>query len=147
MHLRRAIMDDALDVLAWRNDPDTIAMSKTPGMLDRASHLRWFEAALADPNREIYIATENGQKLGMVQFDRSDDAWVVSINIAPKERSKGYGRAILRRAIDAVRESKGSCRLSAEIKEGNTASLQLFEQCGFVRADIRAGLHHLALDQ
>ena len=135
MEIRRATMKDALDVLAWRNDPHTIAMSRTPGIVDQATHLAWFAKAIADQDRIILIATEDGRRLGMVRFDRSDGAWLVSINLAPEARGKGYGRAVLTEAMAVLRASNGPCRLSAEIKGNNAPSLRLFERCGFVQQD------------
>jgi len=146
MKLRRATMDDALDVLAWRNDPHTIAMSKMPGTVDQAGHLAWFARAIQDPSRLMLIATEDDRKLGMVRFDKSGDTWLVSINIAPEERRKGYGRAALNQAVTWLRASVWQCRLSAEIKDSNAVSLRLFQQCGFVTQEQRDGFQHLTLE-
>jgi RimJ/RimL family protein N-acetyltransferase len=146
MDLRRATMDDALDVLAWRNDPLAVAMSKTSDTVDRAGHLAWFANAVKDPRRVLFIAMEDGRKLGMVRFDRSDDTWLVSINMAPNERGRGYGRAALNEALAMLRASVGQCRLSAEIKDSNAVSLRLFQQCGFVTQEQRDGFQHLTLE-
>ena len=133
MRLRRATMDDALDVLAWRNDPHTIAMSKTPGVLDRASHMAWFARAVRSEDRVIFIALEADMKLGMVRFDRTGDAWLVSINVAPEQRGTGYGSRLLNDAIELFHSLAGDISILAEVKCGNEASLRIFERCGFVR--------------
>ena len=139
-------MDDALDVLAWRNDPLAVAMSKTPGAVEETGHLAWFAKAVKDPRRALFIAVEDGRNLGMVRFDKPDDTWLVSINMAPEARGKGYGRAVLTEAIAMLRASNGPCRLSAEIKDSNATSLRLFERCGFVQQDRRDGFRYLTLD-
>lgn len=124
-------MDDALDVLAWRNDPQAVAMSKTPGVIDQASHIHWFARAVRSEDRVILIALEADLKLGMVRFDRASDAWLVSINLAPAARGKGLSTEILVQAIALFRAAHGDQKLIAEIKENNTPSLKLFERCGF----------------
>lgn len=139
MQLRRATPDDALDVLAWRNDPQTIAASKT-GAVDGAEHMAWFPKAIADERRALFIAEEGGRKVGMVRFDRGDDAWLVSINVAPAERGKRYGEAILRAGIHAI----GAARLLAEIKSDNLASIRIFEHCGFRLSGSEDGWLHFA---
>lgn len=132
-------MDDALDVLAWRNDPHTIAMSKTAQKVGEAEHLRWFAQALADQDRIILVAMDANRKLGMVRFDRMDRDWLVSINLAPEARGKGHGVAVLSAAIDEHRSTVGPSRIIAEIMEANEASVRLFAKCGFVKQMHRGG--------
>jgi RimJ/RimL family protein N-acetyltransferase len=126
MNLRRATMEDALAVLEWRNDPQTCAASKS-GAVSLADHLTWFATA----KDRIWIAEQDGRRLGMVRID----VGLVSINVAPAERGNGYGTAILRAAID---QTGGP--LTAEIKADNPASIRLFERCGFRLAGEADGL-------
>ena len=145
MHVRRATTDDALDILAWRNDPETIAMSKTVGPIDAASHQVWFDRSLANPDRLIFVAVDGDQKIGMVRFDRAGDTWAVSINVSPKVRNRGYGRAMLTEALAAVRPSIGRSRIVAEVREDNVASLRLFDRCGFAQAERKDGFIQVSL--
>lgn len=126
MELRRATINDMMDILAWRNDPDAVAMSKT-GAVDEAQHRNWFPRAIASRDRVILVAEQGGQKLGMVRFDQSGDVWLVSINIAPEWRNKGYGSRALLEAISIL----GSCSLRAEVRADNLTSIRIFEKCGF----------------
>jgi RimJ/RimL family protein N-acetyltransferase len=135
MQIRRATMEDAMAVLDWRNDPQTIAVSKT-GSVDRASHLAWFAKAIESPDRMLLIASEDGRRLGMVRFDRSGDTWLVSINMAPDVRGQGYGTRALRKSLSMI----GAVRLLAEIKPENIASIRTFERCGFQRVGDEGGL-------
>jgi RimJ/RimL family protein N-acetyltransferase len=147
MKLRRATMDDALDVLAWRNDPDSIALSKSGRAIGVKEHLDWFGRNFENPDHPILVAVDDGRKLGMVRFDRAPDEWIVSINLAPAERDKGYGRRALSAGIALHRAAIGPCRLSAEIKDSNLKSLRLFEGLGFVRQELRDGFHYLTRDR
>jgi RimJ/RimL family protein N-acetyltransferase len=140
MRLRRATMDDALDVLAWRNDPLAVAMSKTPGAIGQETHLAWFARAIRNEDRVLLVAMGADQKLGMVRFDRTGEAWLVSITIAPEQRGKGFSVGILQQAITWFRADHGHQTLLAEIKEDNAPSLKLFERCGFKKQGQTEGL-------
>ena len=139
MEVRRATMDDAPYVLEWRNDPQTVAMSKT-GAVAVHDHFVWFAKSIDNQDRDLFIAWENGRRVGMVRFDRVDDVWLVSINIAPNERRKGYASSALRRAIEEV----GNRHLLAEIKPDNLASIRAFKRCGFRQVGETGGLLHFA---
>ncbi|WP_162917702.1 GNAT family N-acetyltransferase, partial [Dongia deserti] len=139
MKLRRATMDDALDVLAWRNDPDSVTASKSGRPIGQAEHLKWFPNAIRSSRHLILIAEEDSHKLGVVRFDQMADYWLVSINMSPAVRGKGHGRKALSQAIDLLRADAGPCRLLAEVKDDNVPSLRLFDTLGFVRQDQAAG--------
>jgi ribosomal protein S18 acetylase RimI-like enzyme len=125
MIIRRATMDDAQAVLDWRNDPVAVSMSKS-GAVDSDGHVQWFAKAIADPARDIFIAEEHGERVGMVRFDQTDDNYMVSICVAPAARGRGVGSAMLERAMAAHRRP-----YVAEIMPENTASLRIFQRCGF----------------
>jgi RimJ/RimL family protein N-acetyltransferase len=137
MDIRPATMEDALAVLEWRNDPQTVGACKT-GSVDRDAHLAWFAEAIADPKRVLRIATDGDRRIGMIRFDRRDDGWLVSINIAPDERGKGYGERVLRQAM----LDGGGSRYLAEIKSDNLASIRIFERCGFRQIGAEDGFLH-----
>jgi RimJ/RimL family protein N-acetyltransferase len=135
MRVRKATKADALDVLSWRNDPLTRSMSRTPGEVEDAPHLAWFEKALGDPRRTLLIGELDGQKIGMVRFDHGEEIQV-SININPACRGRGLSHALLTQSMSWVRGT-----LVAEIRPENLASQRLFEHAGFsfdgVRDDLR----------
>jgi L-amino acid N-acyltransferase YncA len=63
----------------------------------------------------------------------------VSVYVAPKARGRGVGRALLE-ALIAESERLGLWTLQAGIFPENTASLTLFERCGFRRVGTRERL-------
>lgn len=130
MKIRPATADDAMDLLAWRNDPVTRAMSGDSAEIGRDAHLAWFARALADPDRVIYVAETGGAKIGMARFDRDGAAWIASVAVAPDHRGKGHGAALMRLALaDLLAKRPGD--VFARVREGNAASLRLFEGLGF----------------
>jgi RimJ/RimL family protein N-acetyltransferase len=134
LRLRPAAPEDWADLLAWRNDPLARAMSRNDEGIDEASHRRWFDRALADPARTLLIAELDGAKIGVVRFDRGEDA-EVSINLAPVHRGRGLGEAMLRLALQSTPE-----RLIAHVKDENLASRRLFERCGLRLLDTHDGM-------
>ena len=92
--VRPARPADALDVLAWRNDPLTRAMSRDQEVVAEAAHLAWFTRALADPARTLLIGEAMGGKVGMVRIDRGAET-ELSINLNPAFRGQGLSRPLL----------------------------------------------------
>ncbi|HXQ45093.1 MAG TPA: pseudaminic acid synthase [Caulobacteraceae bacterium] len=126
MIVRRATHDDALDVLAWRNDPTTRAMSRDTRVIEEAEHAAWFERALGDPLRLLLIGEDGADKVGMVRIDRGETS-EISININPRLRGQGRGATLLAKALACF-----DGPLLAEVKHGNVASKRLFAKAGFV---------------
>lgn len=130
MRIRPAAPDDALDILDWRNDPVSRAMSGDGAPIARAAHLDWCARTLADPERTIFIGEDDGGKLGMVRFDRSGDGWTVSIAVAPSRRGQGAGGALLRAGLGEM-AGRAPAAFTARIKADNDSSLRLFAAAGF----------------
>lgn len=105
-------------------------MSKDSAPIDWDSHAAWFRAALSSPRRKIYVGRCGSRKIGSVRFDQIGDAghkYLVSIMVAPAERGRGFGKALLRAGIAALPGSD----LEAEIAVDNVASHRIFVACGF----------------
>lgn len=131
LHLRRATMDDALEVLRWRNDPHTRAMSRDNSAVERQAHLDWFARAVESPDRLLLIGEAAARPVGMVRFDRDGEAWEVSINVAPDARGRGHGAGLLAAGLEAFAGLHPAAHIHAVIKRENAASLRLFEGLGF----------------
>lgn len=134
MIIRSATNSDALDVLEWRNDPMTRAMSRSSHVVEERSHIEWFAKAVTDPRHTLLIGEVEGSKVGLVRFDHGDIT-EVSIFMNPAHRGRGYGLALL---LEALKFDRGE--IVAEIRPENIASLRIFEQAGFEFQDIHDGL-------
>lgn len=127
---------DARTIMAWRNDPTTRAAS-----FDTA-HRSWPEfwdefrkryATAGMPTPHFLIC--DGIPVAYLRFDPprtgpEDGTAEISINVAPAERGKGYGRLALRLADDLL-AANGIARIHALVKEDNTVSLRLFAAAGY----------------
>lgn len=136
--LEAATPEHAELLFAWVNDPATRSASFADGPIDADTHRAWFAERLADPQGRMYVAHDvHGAALGCLRFQvepRELHSAVVSINIAPEARQRGWGRRLI--TLGARRywrdEHSGQVtRLLARIKPSNLASIEAFEFCGF----------------
>ena len=130
--LRRADADDSRDVLAWRNDPHTRAMSRQTQAIAWDQHHLWFTRVLQDPRRYFVIGMLDQRKVGLVRFDQDEEgSWEVGINLNPLERGQGLGKALLAVAVGYFQDLHPDARLRAEVRLDNAVSRRIFELCGF----------------
>lgn len=135
MQIRLAKYSDAGDILRWRNDTETRAMSRNGDLIEKSVHESWFDRVLKDPNRVLLIGTVEEKSIGMVRLDMQDQPanWEVSIMLAPEARAKGLGKVLLNSALSHFCLGRPGVVLLAEIKVQNYASQRLFESLGFVQ--------------
>ncbi len=131
--LRPARPDDAPRLLEWANDPATRAASFDRAEISWPEHVAWLAAVLADPDRRLWIAEEEGVALGQVRVDRAPEGFgVVSIGLAPGARGRGIGQAVLGLGAAAAMRELGIRRVRALVMPANVPSRRLFEGAGFV---------------
>lgn len=133
---RKAESDDSELLLQWRNDPSTRASSVDPTPVRREEHQRWLGASLQSPDRFLYIGLHQGTPVGTVRFDRIDpNLFELSWTLAPEQRGKGLGRALVQQATGLVPNS-----LRSRIKSDNEISQRVARAAGFVSAGSENGL-------
>lgn len=132
IEVRNARAEDSEDILSWRNDELTIAMSSSSQRVDRTQHEFWFLEALKDNNCKIFIGTNSeNQKIGVCRFNiNTTNFATVSINLNPNFRNRKLSSILLRTSIDNFLK-KRPIVLRASVKKENTASSKCFEYCGF----------------
>lgn len=132
--MRPAGIEDALDILRWRNDSLARAMSRNDSAVGKADHMAWFAQAVNDPNRRFLIGVLDGTSVGVVRFDcKGDSLWEVSITLAPEFRGKGLGRWLLGSALEHLHSEFPHSSVIAVARLNNDASLKLFLGQGFGR--------------
>lgn len=132
VNLRPAGQSDSTDLLAWRNDPAVRAVSRNSEPIGLDGHHRWLASVLADPKRPLLIGSREGQAVGVVRFDLSDDEGEVSIYLAPGAHGRGAGSQLLLAAENWLRLNHPQIRtISAEVLRDNGPSHRLFEGCGY----------------
>ena len=134
--VRLATDADADLLLAWRNDPETRAWSRTTDPVAPADHQAWLDRSLRNPDRRLLIAEQHHKPVGTVRFDRDGRHWEVSITVAPEARGRKLAVPILL-AAERVLEPHATVR--ACVHRDNAASLSLFRRAGYQEEEATDG--------
>jgi RimJ/RimL family protein N-acetyltransferase len=118
--LRPATQLDADLLLRWRNDSASRQASHNTAEISRDEHMSWLAKSLADPNRRVLVAEAGDAPVGSVRAERSDGAWKLSWTVAPEQRGRGIGKAIVAAAAKLL-----PGRITAEVKHDNVASARI----------------------
>jgi RimJ/RimL family protein N-acetyltransferase len=130
--LRTATLEDAEDLLRWRNDPMTRSASFNREEISPAEHAAWLERTLADPERRLLVATEDGVPVGQLRLDRvQEDTVEVHIALAPAARGHGLAAGLIALAARDHAHTLGATRVLAHVKPDNEPSKRSFRRAGF----------------
>lgn len=133
--VRPAAATDAEALFRWANDADTRAQSWTQEPIAWDTHVRWLESRLQDPRCWLLVGLDSGgQAIGTVRFELEERRAVVSVNVSPEARGRGFGSSLLRVASDALVE-RHQMPVDAYVKAENQPSLQAFLSAGYVEED------------
>ena len=132
--LRRVTMDDAEDILNWRNDERTRASSFNKGVIALSDHLKWLAGKLSDPACHMFIMTDGEEKVGNIRVDVRDGVGEISYMIAPACRGQGYGRKIIE-LIESQMPPEVTTLIGVTLKS-NAASGRCFVSNGYSAEDV-----------
>ncbi|QHG73087.1 GNAT family N-acetyltransferase [Ensifer adhaerens] len=122
MDLRKATIEDAKLLFDWRNDQRTREMSRETLELAWENHVSWLATRLQRDDHGVYIAEINGVPVGTIRIDHDE----ISYTVAPEQRRKGVGEAMLLEAKKAFGQKV------AEVKRENMASVKIAERAGHI---------------
>ena len=121
-------------ILPWRNAPEVRRVMYTRHLISDEEHRAWFEGIQADPRRCSYLhISAAGTPDGVVNFTDIDTVQRAAFwgFYTRPDAPPGTGTCILFEALDYAFGELGLYKLNAEVLDGNPASLQLHEKCGF----------------
>lgn len=141
IHIRNATPDDAEAIRAIYND----AVANTTAVFDYEprsieAQMAWL-AMKAEQNLPVLVAEETGRVLGYCSYGpfRPWPAYLHTVEnaiyVAPDQRGKGIGRALLGPLLDIARQ-RGLHTMIAGITADNAASLRLHEAFGYAPAGL-----------
>lgn len=134
--LRPATSSDAALTWAARNDPEARRQSRQTVEIPLEEHVTWYERALKDPAKHLYIAEWDGALVGTGRIDVTHDKAEVSIAILPGWRGKGLGSAMVVELSCAARAGGWAPTLRAVARTTNPGSLIAFIRAGYVPVDV-----------
>lgn len=137
MRLRPPCEGDSRLNRTWRNDPVSTDNFRNGDPISWQAHEAWLHAALADPDKIIFIGQIDNIPIGIIRFDLIDGpVFDVSINRGPERRGQGLGAQLLAAACETIERGGRAVPLHATVRLGNIASRRVFQQCGFVEREI-----------
>jgi len=93
---------------------------------------------LARPWGRLRVARgEGGRVLGYLLFWHvTDELHVINVAVAPAERRKGIGRALVGELLSYAR-ANAVAKILLEVRASNAAAIALYESAGFTRFNVR----------
>jgi ribosomal protein S18 acetylase RimI-like enzyme len=116
-----------------RNHSSVRKNSGNSEIISFENHQRWFHKKYFEKeNNFCYVLKDKKNIAGYCRFDydKGEEAYVISIAIDPENQSKGLGSRLLSQSLKKMKNKK-KIPLLAEIKKENSASIKLFEKNGF----------------
>jgi ribosomal-protein-alanine N-acetyltransferase len=74
-----------------------------------------------------------------------DEAEIANLAVAPSDRGKGVGRALLDAVLNDA-ESRGVADVYLEVRRSNTAALKLYRSRGFEQVGMRKGYYRTPVE-
>ena len=136
IHIRLAHEADSLSIFTWRNHPVVRSNSLSNNEIAWADHVKWFSQRSENLSQPILIGEIEGQPVGVVRFDISDDTAEVSIYLVPNLAKNGLGRNLLSHAERWLKEHHPYLRsIRARVLDKNMSSKRLFQSLQYVLQD------------
>jgi len=133
---RAASLEDSELILGWRNSPSAMEVSQFGNKVHDSEHRNWFETRVAKiPREPFWIMSVLDKDIGYVRLDlnnRELDIYTISIFVVPELRSIGYGKRMLRMALNSAASETSARFFRAVINKSNKRSIALFQEFGFV---------------
>jgi ribosomal protein S18 acetylase RimI-like enzyme len=130
--VRGAGIEDAPEVARLLHDFNTEFSEPSPGVEVLTVRARQL---LADGEITVLLGGEGPDGIAMLRFRPSIwtgalDAYLEELYVAPEQRGRGIGRALLETAMDTARDA-GARHMELGTSESDTAARSLYESCGF----------------
>ena len=132
--LRRATTDDRELLFHWQSQKSVRKYSRNNHQISYEEHCNWYESAIANPKRNLFIITESWLdgsvvSVGMLRLDLLDAKYEISILTCPNHQ----GRGIAAKAIAAIDPAFRTMPIHATVHPDNHASQALFSKAGFTQ--------------
>ena len=137
LSLRAATMEDAMDIMRWRNDEQSRENSFSKDIIRIPEHLEWYKKKMSDEKCHLFILTADSEKAGYIRIDSSGDFGEISYIIAPEKRGQGLGKEILALLERSLPEGvNGLIGFTLPGNEGSRKCFEYNEYSRFMAGDI-----------
>jgi ribosomal-protein-alanine N-acetyltransferase len=103
----------------------------------QASYRQWMNS----PGAVAFVSSGDGRVTGfLIGRQVADEAEVLNLAVAPLDRRRGEGGALLGAAMEEFR-ARGVSRVFLEVRESNAKGIAFYEKRGFFKTGRRAGYY------
>jgi ribosomal protein S18 acetylase RimI-like enzyme len=87
-------------------------------------------AALADPAQHVFVGSLEGETAGLVVVDTAEQ-WVYGLTTLPPARERGFGAALLSKAVETFWHEHPEDWLGLTVRIDNLTAINLYRRQGF----------------
>jgi RimJ/RimL family protein N-acetyltransferase len=128
-------MGDAEILYVWRNHPLVVALSTRKITVTWNEHIAWLKSCIGSPDRHriFIIHSESAGAIGVVRFDRNNDAMArLSIVIDPSHLGCGVGPVSLVEGTQKIFKLWPKLEIvDAQVLADNKRAVRAFQKAGF----------------
>jgi len=135
---RKASQDDVKVYFDWANEKAVRNFSINKAEIAFEDHSSWFKNKLLSEDTVMYIFEESNNAIGQVRFDKKGKNIYIAYSIDKKYRGRGYGKIILKLALEKILHEniiKNSSCIIGEVHLKNEASTKVFTDLNFTQAN------------
>lgn len=146
IQLRPVKKEDCELLWKWANDPEVRSAAFFSNPIDWETHVKWFENNLTSKSCFIFIFEDiNNNPIGQVRFDFYNNKEAeIDISIEKQNRGKGFGSAMINKAIFYLSQKAVINAIHSFIKVENKVSIRTFEKNNFDLVETRIIKNNLA---
>ena len=83
----------------------------------------------------IYFGEKDGEIIGKVHLELTDEGGIYGLGVLPEHRRKGYAREMLKFAVNTLIKD-GAKEVMLQVDSENPNVLNLYKSCGFVETSV-----------
>ncbi|MDH3813900.1 MAG: GNAT family N-acetyltransferase [Acidobacteriota bacterium] len=131
--LREAGPGDRHRLWVLANDPVVRSFSFSQEQIEWETHVKWFARVIEKQDSQVFVAEDaEGNFVGQVRFDLDRGDAVVTIQIVPSSRGRGFGVTLIRAGtLRYLEEIPAVNVVHAFIKKTNQVSIAAFSKAGY----------------
>ena len=137
LKIRKANAKDSHFIWKWRNNKESRVNFKASSVVTKKRHNLWYKTLLEDKKNYVFIGEYNYKQFGIIRYSPKNECeFIVSINMNPEFRNKGYGKKLLILGDKEISTKiKKNIKLVAEVKTDNIKSNRIFKNAGYKLID------------
>ncbi len=136
--IRNTDFGDIDTYFIWANDDDVRNNAINKNNIEYRNHIRWFTHKLEDKNSKLFIFEKDTHLIGQVRFDIKYKNIIIDYSIDRHQRGKGYGKIILKLAMEHLLNQINPDQFDQFIglvNEKNISSQIVFNNLNYTRND------------